>query len=146
MDHLDRKTISFGKVGVVVLDEADRMLDMGFAPQVQKVMSHVPEKKQMMLFSATMPSAIVDLAKQYMTMPLRIEVAPQGTPASTLSQEVFVVSRQDKPTLLKKVLGEYRDSVLVFTRTKFGAKNIAKLIKDFGYTTAKNTTSVVGTA
>lgn len=137
MDHLDHKTISFGKVGVVVLDEADRMLDMGFAPQVQKVMSHVPEKKQMMLFSATMPSAIVDLAKQYMTMPLRIEVAPQGTPASTLSQEVFVVSRQDKPTLLKKVLGEYRDSVLVFTRTKFGAKNIAKLIKDFGYTTAE---------
>lgn len=137
IDHLEKKAISFNRVTMVVLDEADRMLDMGFAPQIKKVMDFVPAKKQVLLFSATMPSAIVDLAKHYMSMPLRVEVAPQGTPASNLSQELFVVRKQDKPELLKNILKEYRDSVLVFTRTKFGAKALASLVRDFGHTSAE---------
>ena len=139
IDHLEQKTISLKRVSILVLDEADRMLDMGFAPQLKRILAEVPpaDKRQTMLFSATMPDGIVKLANSYMKLPIRIEIAPPGTAAARATQELFFISKNDKPRLLESVLGEYRGSVLVFTRTKFGAKRIAALARHIGHTAAE---------
>ena len=93
IDHMDSGRVDLSQVGILVLDEADRMLDMGFAPQIKKILSRVPAERQTMLFSATMPSEIVKIAQNYLTLPLRIEVAPAGTAVKTVTQEVFFVNR-----------------------------------------------------
>jgi ATP-dependent RNA helicase RhlE len=134
IDHMENNNIKLSNVGILVLDEADRMLDMGFAPQIKRIMQQVPKSRQTMLFSATMPNEIVNIAKTFMTLPLRIEVAPAGTATELVSHEVFFVSREDKPALLKNVLTEYKGSVLVFCRTKFGAKKVAKSVRTYGHT------------
>lgn len=133
IDHLEQKYVSLAKVGILVLDEADRMLDMGFAPQLKKILAQVPAERQTMLFSATMPDEIAQIARQYMKKPLRIEVAKQGTTADKIDQEVFIVPKAEKMDLLKKLLKEYRGSILVFSRTKYGAKKIARQIRQFGH-------------
>jgi ATP-dependent RNA helicase RhlE len=134
IDHLEHKTISLGGVGILVLDEADRMLDMGFAPQLKRILSSVPHERQTMLFSATMPDEIVGIAHSYMKLPVRIEIAPPGTTTERVTQEVFFIAKADKSRLLEKLLVEYRGSVLVFSRTKFGAKRIAAGIRSLGHT------------
>ncbi len=137
IDHMQQKTVSVKRVGILVLDEADRMLDMGFAPQLKRILTEVPKERQTMLFSATMPDEITRLANTYMKLPLRIEIAPPGTTTSKITQEVFFISKMDKPRLLEKVLYEYHGSVLIFTRTKFGAKKIAVAIRALGHTAAE---------
>lgn len=137
IDHLERKTVSLKSIAVLVLDEADRMLDMGFAPQLKRILQQLPRERQTMLFSATMPQDIVAIAQAYMKFPLRIEVAPPGTPAAKITQELFFVEKQDKPRLLEKILTEYRGSVLIFSRMKFGAKRITAHIRALGYTAAE---------
>lgn len=134
IDHIEQKTLSLTQTNIVVLDEADRMLDMGFAPQIKKVLAAVPKQKQMLLFSATMPNEIMKIADTYMELPLRIEVAPAGIAAKSITQEIFFVAKNQKLPLLKKVLQEYKGSVLVFSRTKFGAKKIAQAIRNHGET------------
>jgi ATP-dependent RNA helicase RhlE len=134
IDHLETNKLDISRTGILVLDEADRMLDMGFAPQIKKILERVPKQRQTMLFSATMPDEIVNLAKSYMTLPLRVEVAPAGTAVKTVTQEVFFVPKHDKPQLLRTLLAQYNGSVLVFSRTKFGAKKIATLIRNMGHT------------
>ncbi|MEK7188024.1 MAG: DEAD/DEAH box helicase [Patescibacteria group bacterium] len=137
IDHLEQKTLSLSQVGILVLDEADRMLDMGFAPQLKRLLMTVPKERQTMLFSATMPDAIVQLAHSYMKLPIRIEIAPPGTASAKVTQEVFFLAKQDKPRLLEKLLSEYRGSVLVFSRTKFGAKRISAGVRVLGHTTTE---------
>ena len=137
IDHLEHKTLSLGNVGVLVLDEADRMLDMGFAPQLKKILDVVPKQRQTMLFSATMPPDIVAMAQGHMKLPMRVEIAPSGTAASKVTHELFFVHKLDKSRLLEKLLGEYRGSVLVFCRTKFGAKKIAAGTRSLGHTAAE---------
>ncbi len=137
IDHLEQKTLRLDNVGILVLDEADRMLDMGFAPQLKQILKFIPAKRQTMLFSATMPVEIVDIAKQYLQMPLRIEVAPAGTASSQVSQEIFFVQKAEKLKLLEKVLQDYTGSVLVFSRTKFGAKKIAAVVRRMGHNSAE---------
>jgi len=133
IDHLEQKTLSLFQVDILVLDEADRMLDMGFAPQLKRILSGVPKERQTMLFSATMPNEIVHLAHSYMKLPMRIEIAPPGMAASKITQELFFLTKQDKPRLLEKLLSEYRGSVLVFSRTKFGAKRIGASVRLLGH-------------
>lgn len=133
IDHMESNKLSLSNVGILVLDEADRMLDMGFAPQIKKILDKVPTKRQTMLFSATMPDEIVQIAHSYMSLPLRIEVAPAGTSVSTVTQEVIFVDKQDKPAQLRAVLAQYKGSVLVFSRTKHGAQKIARSVRDMGY-------------
>ncbi len=129
-DHLERKTVSLGEVEILVLDEADRMLDMGFKPQINKILAQVPKKRQTLLFSATMPQEIFSLAKNEMHMPLRIEVAPEGTTAAKVEQELIIVRQPDKKNLLLTLLKEYQGQVLVFSRTKHGAKKITHMLNE----------------
>src|SRR3989344_2009653 len=107
IDHLQQKTVSLGDVKVLILDEADRMLDMGFAPQLKRILQAVPRDRQTMLFSATMPEDIISIAKAYMKLPVRIEIAPPGTAAEKVTHELFFVEKQNKPRLLEKILYEY---------------------------------------
>ena len=137
VDHLERKTINLSKTSVLVLDEADRMLDMGFAPQIKKILSNVPKERQTMLFSATMPSNIVQIAKTYMKLPVRVEVAPSGSAAANVTHEIFIVKRESKLALLEAVIKEYNGSTLIFSRTKFGAKKIAYAVRKMGYTSSE---------
>ena len=133
IDHLDSRRISLEKVATLVLDEADRMLDMGFAPQINAILKSVPKGRQTMLFSATMPDDIIRIAKATMVLPLRIEVAPSGTAIDLVSQELFFVHRDDKLALVKTILTRYQGSVLVFCRTKHGAKRLTKALHSMNY-------------
>lgn len=137
VDHLERKTINLSKVSVLVLDEADRMLDMGFAPQIKRILSSVPKERQTMLFSATMPSNIIQIAKTYMKLPVRVEVAPSGSVAANVTHEIFIVKRESKLDLLETIIKENKGSTLIFSRTKFGAKKIAHAIRKMGYTASE---------
>lgn len=137
IDHLEQKTLRLDEVGILVLDEADRMLDMGFLPQIRRILGAVPRQRITMLFSATMPSEIVQIATSYMKLPVRVEVAPAGTVAKKITQEVFFVTKESKFQLLEKVLSDYKDSVLIFSRTKSGARKITRFIKGIGHTVAE---------
>lgn len=137
LDHLQQGTVTLREVSILVLDEADRMLDMGFAPQINRILPHVPKDRQTMLFSATMPSTIVKIATSHMKLPLRIEVAPAGTAAERVEQELFIVRKDEKSRLLEKLLADYHGTVLVFSRTKHGAKKITRSVRALGHQAAE---------
>ena len=137
LDHMEKRTITLAKVSVLVLDEADRMLDMGFAPQINRILAAVPTDRQTLLFSATMPNDIVTIATRHMKTPLRIEVAPAGTTAERVSQELYIVHRDEKLKLLEAIIREEPGSALVFSRTKYGAKNITTKLNAMGFKVAE---------
>lgn len=137
VDHLQQKTIKLNSVKVLVLDEADRMLEMGFAPQLGAILDAVPKDRQTLLFSATMPDSIVAIATKFMKMPVRVEVAPSGTVAETIEQEVVFVNKQDKLDILKKILLDHKLKTLVFTKTKHGAKKLTQILLDWGISAAE---------
>ncbi len=136
-DHLNRRTLQLGNVRIVVLDEADRMLDMGFAPQIQKIFQALPRERQTMLFSATIPLEIMKLAAAYMKLPIRIEVAPTGTIVKQLTQEIFIIPKNAKEGLVEKLLRQYSGAALIFTRTKYGAKKLTRALRDIGHRVAE---------
>ena len=126
IDHLKRKSIKLDQIKTLVLDEADMMLDMGFLPQIEEILRSVPKERQTMLFSATMPVLIANLATKYLKLPIRIEVAPQGTIVKNVTQEMIVLEAKDKMKYLEKIIKENEGSILIFVRTRYGVKNIAK--------------------
>jgi len=137
MDHVQQKTIKLADVEILILDEADRMLDMGFLPDIKRILSFIPKERQTMLFSATIPGTILKIASTEMKLPVHIEVAPSGTAAEKVSQELFIVKKEDKKRILGKILSEYKGSVLVFSRTKIGAKKITSTVKNMGHRAAE---------
>lgn len=132
-DHLRQNNYSLQRVSIIVLDEADRMLDIGFQKEITQIMKDTPREKQTMLFSATMPAAISKMAARYMKMPIRIEVAPQGTSPKNVEHELFIVEKPKKLQLLDKILSDNHGTVLVFSRTKHGAKRIAATVRAMGH-------------
>ncbi len=137
IDHIENRRVSLANVSILVLDEADRMLDMGFAPQINQILRKVPKARQTMLFSATMPDEIMRIAQNYMSLPLRIEIARPGTAIELVTHEVFFVHKENKAAMLQNILYEYHGSVLVFSRTKHGARKILRTVKEAGHTAAE---------
>ena len=127
LDHAGQGTLDLGQVQVLVLDEADRMLDMGFIHDIKKVLALVPKQKQVLLFSATFSDEIRDLANGLLRDPLHIQVTPRNTTVQRITQTIHPVGRAKKKALLTHIINEHKWSqVLVFTRTKFGANNVAE--------------------
>ncbi len=125
LDLMNQRHISLSKVEILVLDEADRMLDMGFIHDIKKILAKVPEKKHTMLFSATMPPEIAGLANKLLKNPKRVEVTPPSTTVERINQKVIFCQKAHKYQLLRKILAEESTELtLVFTRTKHGANKI----------------------
>ncbi|OGH94385.1 MAG: hypothetical protein A2538_01115 [Candidatus Magasanikbacteria bacterium RIFOXYD2_FULL_41_14] len=133
IDHLQQNNLSLINVKMIVLDEADRMFDIGFAPQIKQILNYAPKDRQTMMFSATMPGPIAEMANRYMRTPWRIEVAPSGTPAAQIEQEVFVIGKELRLQLLDKILSDNPGTVLLFSRTKHGAKKITMAVRGMGH-------------
>jgi ATP-dependent RNA helicase RhlE len=138
VDLMEQRIIKLQKISIVTLDEADRMMDMGFLPGIKKVMQQVGQDRQTLLFSATMPKEIAKMAAQFMKTPLRVEIAPQGTSAKNVEQELYFIPKSSKMQLLESVLKEYsEETVIVFSRTKHGAKRITRKLNAMGHTAAE---------
>ena len=133
LDHMQRGNLSFHALSAVVLDEADRMLDMGFLPDVRRILNALPAERQTLLFSATMPADIERLAHDVMQSPVVIDVGPRATPVSSVRQVLYLVEAEQKGRLLHYLLqrGQLRH-VLVFTRTKSRADWLARRLSQTG--------------
>ena len=129
LDLIDQRHINLQHISMFVLDEADRMLDMGFIHDVKKVIAKLPAKRQTLFFSATMPREIASLADTILSNPEKVEVTPVSSTAEKIEQAVYLVEKENKPSLLMHILKDTdMKSVLVFTRTKHGADKVAKFL------------------
>ena len=133
LDLIAQGFINLSRVEFFVLDEADRMLDMGFIHDVKKLIKLLPDKRQSLFFSATMPPVILTLAGTILTDPVKVEVAPVSSTADTIQQAIFFVGKADKPKLLLHLLENPEiETVLVFTKTKHGADKVVKVLNSKG--------------
>ncbi|MFD0589111.1 DEAD/DEAH box helicase [Paenibacillus sp. GCM10027627] len=129
MDLMNQKLVDLRAVEVLVLDEADRMLDMGFIHDVKRIIAKLPEKKQTLFFSATMPPEIAQLANSLLVNPVKVEITPVSSTVDRISQSVYLVDKDNKPALLIDLLQDQKiTSALVFTRTKHGADRVSRVL------------------
>ena len=137
MDHMRHESIDFSQLEILVLDEADRMLDMGFWPDVQRILSALPAERQTLLFSATMAAEVLKLTKEFLREPKLVQVGRRGGPAATISHAMQEVPAKEKTQWLAKWLREEAlGPVLVFCRTKIGADKLATRLSGMGIRTA----------
>ena len=135
LDLIQQKAVSLHRVSYFVLDEADRMLDMGFIKDIQRIIALVPKQRQTLLFSATMPKSIEQFAQSILQHPERIAVAPVSSTAEKIEQLIYPVAKIDKTALLIHLLKkEQKSHILVFSRTKYGADKIVRKLKQAGVT------------
>ncbi len=133
LDHMSDGTATLDSLEILVLDEADRMLDMGFMPDIRRILTKVPKKRQTLLLSATMPPPIRDLAKDILENPVSVEVARVSSPAENIAHWAYRVEKKEKPALLRTVLENTPFSrALVFTRTKHGADKVVRHLTQGG--------------
>jgi ATP-dependent RNA helicase RhlE len=133
IDHMERGTVKLDKVEVVIIDEADRLLDMGFLPQLRRVMRSVPKHRQTLMFSATFGSGVAQVAREFLTDPVHVSVGHKSAPPATIRQTVYPVTIANKgPMLLEILRRKDVDSVIVFTRTKSRADRVVKMISRAG--------------
>jgi ATP-dependent RNA helicase RhlE len=133
IDHVERQNVSFEELEVLVLDEADRMLDMGFAPQINRLVGEMPKYRQTLLFSATMVPEVEALARKYLRKPVVVQIGRRSEAAETVTHAVYPVPRERKSALLAHLLTNGAlDSVLVFVRTKIGADRVVRHLQDEG--------------
>jgi ATP-dependent RNA helicase RhlE len=137
IDHLESRNVSLQDVELLVLDEADRMLDMGFKPQLTRILAAVPRGRQTLLFSATMAGEVADFARRHLENPARVEVSRSGTAAARAEQSVYRVPQAEKQSLLLALLAEDDLSTLVFTRTKHRADKVARMLERAGHRVAR---------
>ncbi len=137
LDLMNQGYINLNTLEIFVLDEADRMLDMGFIHDVKRVISHLPEKRQTLFFSATMPPEILKLASMLLTNPAKVEVTPPTSTVDKIDQSLYHTNKNDKPELLLHLIKEQKiQSALVFTRTKHGADKVVKFLTKSGVKSA----------
>ena len=135
IDHMERQNVVFDDLEVLVLDEADRMLDKGFAPQINRIVNEIPRYRQTLLFSATMPPEVEALARKYLRKPVVVQVGRRSAAASTVAHAVYPVPREKKSALLVELLKKPEmDSVLIFSRTKHGADRVVRHLERGGIT------------
>ncbi|MBK7863295.1 MAG: DEAD/DEAH box helicase [Archangiaceae bacterium] len=132
IDHLEQRTVKVDSVDALVLDEADRMLDMGFKPQLTRILQRLPRNRQTLLFSATMAGEVAEFARQSLHQPVRVEVNTSGTLAARATQKVYELQQTEKTALLITLLDSSDDSTLVFTRTKRRADKVARSLERAG--------------
>jgi len=137
VDHLQQNTAQLGEVEILVLDEADRMLDMGFKPQLTRILAKLPKKRQTLLFSATMAKEVADFSKTHLKNPTPVEVAKSGTTAQRAVQSIYLVNEKEKGPLLLALLAQDEGSTLVFTRTKRRADKVTKVLERKGLEVAR---------
>jgi len=133
VDHMQRKNVRLDMIEELVLDEADHMLDLGFLPQLRKIMEKVPAKRHTMMFSATMPSSIEGLARQHLTDPIRIDILPEGRAAEGIDHRLYMVDEMDKKKCLMALLHQELGSTLVFTRRKIDADWLCRALEKEGH-------------
>ncbi|MFV0294266.1 MAG: DEAD/DEAH box helicase [Paracoccus sp. (in: a-proteobacteria)] len=134
IDLLDRKALDLSKTEYLVLDEADQMLDIGFIHALRRIARSLPESRQTLLFSATMPKLMEELAQTYLSNPARVQVNPPGQAADRIDQGVHFVNQGDKATLLAEYMSKHPGELaIVFGRTKYGSEKLAKLLDKWGF-------------
>lgn len=132
-DHLKRGSLVLADTDFLVLDETDRMLDMGFTIQIETVLSHMPTTRQTLLFSATLPKNIVRIAEKYLTNPARVAVSPTSSPAANIVQDIMRISDTEKfPTLITE-LNQREGSIIIFVKTKYGTEKMARRLTKEGH-------------
>ncbi len=136
LDHMWNGTVSLLPIKILVLDEADRMLDMGFAPQINQIFDALPEERQTLLFSATLPSDLTRLVQASVNDPVRVMVTPSATTADGVTQALHYTTHYGKGDLLLSLLREERETVLVFTRTKHRADQVGRVLGQAGHKVA----------
>lgn len=133
-DHLDKGGIDLSQCGFLVLDETDRMLDMGFGVQLDRIKKHLPNERQTLLFSATMPANIMDLARKYLNNPERISMGETNVVAPKIKTEIVRISHEKKHDEMVRQLHEREGTVIIFVKTKFGTEKMAKRLREDGFT------------
>ncbi len=136
LDHMWSGTVNLALIEILVLDEADRMLDMGFALQINQILDALPEERQTLLYSATMPDDLTALAQAGMKDPVKVMVTPSATTAAGVTQAVHHTTYRHKPSLIVSLLQHEQETVLVFTRTKHGAERLGSVLSEAGYNVA----------